>query len=158
MIKFVTLSNRFFDWMEFSLFVLLISLMCIANANAYDGFAHFIHYIWYIIQLNDWFTLMVHWYTLQQWVPTYRYAIYMYHCGILIDFKLKKLLWWEKALYLCISLTALWNTSKINHPCLVFWGVLVLKLLGGHRSPAVACWASDHWVTSSNPLRDKFCH
>ena len=26
------------------------------------------------------------------------------------------------------------------------------------RSPAVACWASDHWVASSNPLRDKFRH
>ena len=23
---------------------------------------------------------------------------------------------------------------------------------GGRRSPAVACWASDHWVASSNPL------
>ena len=27
-------------------FVLLISLMCIANAKAYDGFAHFIHNIY----------------------------------------------------------------------------------------------------------------
>ena len=27
---------------------------------------------------------------------------------------------------------------------------------GGSRSPAVACWASDHWVASSNPLRGKF--
>ena len=27
---------------------------------------------------------------------------------------------------------------------------------GGRRSPAVACWASDHWVASSNPLRGKF--
>ena len=26
---------------------------------------------------------------------------------------------------------------------------------GGRRSPAVACWASDHWVVSSNPLRGK---
>ena len=26
------------------------------------------------------------------------------------------------------------------------------------RSPAVACWASDHWVASSNPLRGKFRH
>ena len=30
--------------------------------------------------------------------------------------------------------------------------------LGGRRSPAVACWASDHWVASSNPLRGKFHH
>ena len=29
---------------------------------------------------------------------------------------------------------------------------------GGRRSPAVACWASDHWVTSSNPLGGKFRH
>ena len=29
---------------------------------------------------------------------------------------------------------------------------------GGRRSPAVACWASDHWVASSNPLWGKFCH
>ena len=28
----------------------------------------------------------------------------------------------------------------------------------GRRSPAVACWASDHWVVSSNPLRGKFHH
>ena len=30
--------------------------------------------------------------------------------------------------------------------------------MGGRRSPAVACWASDHWVASSNPLRGKFRH
>ena len=30
--------------------------------------------------------------------------------------------------------------------------------IGGRRSPAVACWASDHWVASSNPLRGKFRH
>ena len=29
---------------------------------------------------------------------------------------------------------------------------------GGRRSPAVACWASDHWVASSNPLRGKCRH
>ena len=32
------------------------------------------------------------------------------------------------------------------------------KTWGGRRSPAVACWASDHWVASSNPLRGKFRH
>ena len=26
----------------------------------------------------------------------------------------------------------------------------------GRRSPAVACWASDHWVAGSNPLRGSF--
>ena len=29
---------------------------------------------------------------------------------------------------------------------------------GGRRSPAVACWASDLWVDSSNPLGGKFRH
>ena len=33
-----------------------------------------------------------------------------------------------------------------------------ILLLGGRRSPAVVCWASDHWVASSNPLRGKFRH
>ena len=28
-----------------------------------------------------------------------------------------------------------------------------LVIFGGRRSPAVACWASDHWVGSSNPIR-----
>ena len=28
----------------------------------------------------------------------------------------------------------------------------------GRRSPVVACWASDHWVASSNPLGGKFRH
>ena len=30
--------------------------------------------------------------------------------------------------------------------------------LGGRRIPVVACWVSDHWVASSNPLRGKFRH
>ena len=34
----------------------------------------------------------------------------------------------------------------------------LLRDPGGRRSPAVACWASDHWVVSSNPLRGKFRH
>ena len=29
---------------------------------------------------------------------------------------------------------------------------------GGRRSPAVAGWASDHWVDGSNPRRGKFRH
>ena len=36
----------------------------------------------------------------------------------------------------------------------LFWN----KNVGGRRSPAVACWASDQWVASSNPLRGKFRH
>ena len=31
------------------------------------------------------------------------------------------------------------------------------ETIGVRRSPAVACWASDHWVASLNPLRGKFC-
>ena len=35
--------------------------------------------------------------------------------------------------------------------------MLLVRVLikGGRRSPAVACWASDHWVASSNPLRGR---
>ena len=36
--------------------------------------------------------------------------------------------------------------------------LLFLGQTGGRCSPAVACWASDHWVASSNPLRGKFRH
>ena len=39
------------------------------------------------------------------------------------------------------------NTPKISE-----------VLPGGRRSPAVACWASDHWVASSNPLGASFRH
>ena len=31
-----------------------------------------------------------------------------------------------------------------------------IRRSGGRRSPAVACWASDHWVASSNPLGGQF--
>ena len=27
---------------------------------------------------------------------------------------------------------------------------------GGHSSPVVACWTSDHWAAGSNPLRGMF--
>ena len=33
-----------------------------------------------------------------------------------------------------------------------------VQAFSGRRSPAVACWASDHWVASSNPLGGKFRH
>ena len=36
--------------------------------------------------------------------------------------------------------------------------LLKVNTRGGRRSPAVACWASDHWVASLNPLRGKFRH
>ena len=38
------------------------------------------------------------------------------------------------------------------------FGVALIETSGGRRSPAVACWASDHWVASSNPIRGKFRH
>ena len=51
--------------------------------------------------------------------------------------------------------------SSTDHAC-VKRGINESKVLsmsrGGRRSPAVACWASDHWVASSNPLRGKFRH
>ena len=45
------------------------------------------------------------------------------------------------------------HTIAFIKPCIFSWGGG-----GGRRSPAVACWASDHWVASSNPLRGKFRH
>ena len=33
-----------------------------------------------------------------------------------------------------------------------------MQNMGGRRSPAVACWGSDHWVDGSNPLKGKFGH
>ena len=46
---------------------------------------------------------------------------------------------------------------------LILWCSILLSTLykayrDGRRSPAVACWASDRWVASSNPLRGKFRH
>ena len=41
---------------------------------------------------------------------------------------------------------------------LLYFAVILFTSMGGRRSPAVACWASDHWVASSNPLRGKFRH
>ena len=42
--------------------------------------------------------------------------------------------------------------------CIIIWDGSPPDLIGGRRSPAVACWASDHWVARSNPLRGNFCH
>ena len=39
-----------------------------------------------------------------------------------------------------------------NPPTLTFSAVSSSNMEGGRRSPAVACWASDHWVASSNPV------
>ena len=53
------------------------------------------------------------------------------------------------------------STCQINQniSILVPWLNMSSDIIpGGRRSPAVACWASDHWVASSNPLRGKFCH
>ena len=53
-------------------------------------------------------------------------------------------------------------SSLFHHSCAQFSLNNVhkgsLKHKGGRRSPAVACWASDHWVASSNSLRGKFRH
>ena len=43
-------------------------------------------------------------------------------------------------------------------PRLLLMGQSGGKFVGGRHSPAVACWASDHWVASSNPLGGKFRH
>ena len=36
--------------------------------------------------------------------------------------------------------------------------IIPIDQIGGRRSLVVACWASDHWVASSNPLGGKFRH
>ena len=46
----------------------------------------------------------------------------------------------------------------VNQQQHVIVGLPPTTHVGGRRSPAVACWASDHWVASSNPLRGKFRH
>ena len=40
----------------------------------------------------------------------------------------------------------------------IYFIFILKQKLCGRRSPAVACWASDQWVASSNPLRGKFRH
>ena len=41
-----------------------------------------------------------------------------------------------------------------------YYGMALIEqcTAGGRRSPAVACWASDDWVVSKNPLGGKFRH
>ena len=48
------------------------------------------------------------------------------------------------------------NIIKCGIPTLAMWIVHTRVYID--RSPVVACWASDHWVASSNPLRGKFRH
>ena len=52
------------------------------------------------------------------------------------------------------------HTLCLQSPVMPLLGsVLSIEIyMGGRRSPAVACWASDHWVASSNQLRGKFRH
>ena len=49
------------------------------------------------------------------------------------------------------------HSSTLIHS-LILHALPLRHSLGGRRSPAVACWASDHLVASSNPLRGKFRH
>ena len=46
----------------------------------------------------------------------------------------------------------------ISKAAMMYGAITLMTREGGRRSPAVACWASDHWVASSNPLRGKFRH
>ena len=52
--------------------------------------------------------------------------------------------------YIASSVTKCYNMEQLQDTPTLY--------MGGRRSPAVACWASDHWVASSNPLRGKFRH
>ena len=76
--------------------------------------------------------------------------------------KFKKKLWWE--FYSSISLLLIENVIMPTFKSLIFCMYSTNHVYlhrpnaGGRRSPAVACWASDHWVASSNPLRGKFRH
>ena len=53
----------------------------------------------------------------------------------------------------CVINTLYAVVTYLNAP--VMW---LYYFGGGRRSPAVACWTSDHWVARSNPLRGKFRH
>ena len=62
-------------------------------------------------------------------------------------------------LWLCFSgVSTLRVMPVVSLPWLFFGYVSTQIITSGRRSPAVACWASDHWVASSNPLRGKFHH
>ena len=54
--------------------------------------------------------------------------------------------------------TALCTVQSLNMVSKYKVRIYSKSTIGGRRSPAVACWASDHWVASSNPLRGKFRH
>ena len=51
-----------------------------------------------------------------------------------------------------------WGYSKCTCVQLAYMYIFLKRPKRRRRSPAVACWASDHWVASSNPLRGKFRH
>ena len=54
---------------------------------------------------------------------------------------------WHQLIHYCVRSMPPTNTLRCS-----------TNATGGRRSPVVACWASDHWVASSNPLRGKFRH
>ena len=60
--------------------------------------------------------------------------------------------------YGCLSPRATrWDSeTRVGKPHTMH--ILAYTGYGGRRSPAVACWAFDHWVVGSNPLRGKFRH
>ena len=61
---------------------------------------------------------------------------------------------YESTVIACITYNSLLKCKLIlnkNHS-------IPMYIHGGCSSPAVVCWASDHWVASSNPLRGKFRH
>ena len=69
---------------------------------------------------------------------------------------------WERQMNLSIDEFSIFKSkckSKIQEFYKVEWlRNPIYPPFPGRRSPAVACWASDHWVANSNPLRGKFRH
>ena len=58
----------------------------------------------------------------------------------------------------CVACQENYDSGTHRAPLCRVFSCPIPMFFGGRRSPAVACWASDHWVASSNPLRGKVRH
>ena len=80
----------------------------------------------------------------------------MHDCNITSEIRLPELIEVEEFDIFGCPETKLDNLDNIEVDN--YGGFFSNRIKGGRRSPAVACWASDHWVARSNPLRGKFRH